>query len=344
MRRTSKTPRALVGLDIEPGAVAAAQVAPDGPLTVLTTAAASLPPNVVRDGEVADVDALAEVLRDLFAEHKLDRRVRVGVANQRIVVRTLELPPIEDPKELEAAVRFTAQDELPMPLDEAVIDFHALGIVETPEGPRQRVVLVAARRQMVEQVLLAIRAAGLRPEGIDLSAFAMVRAVGGGDQAPTLFLAVGGLSNLAIAEGGTVEFTRVSGSGLEGMAGILAERRGIPVEEARHLLVSVGLDGPIEPGSEEESGQARSVLVEGVRRIAAEARASLDFHHASGERRPVERAVLTGSVVGVPGFAEALAEELGLPVVPGIVPGGPSEAHGARFAIAAGLAVEEAAA
>jgi type IV pilus assembly protein PilM len=341
--RPSKTKRLLVGLDIEPGAVAAAQVAVDGGLSIEHGASAPLAPNVVRDGEVADVDALAGALRELFREHKLDRRVRIGVANQRIVVRTLELPPIEDAKELEAAVRFTAQDELPMPLDEAIIDFHVLGIAETPEGPRQRVVLVAARRQMIEQVVAAAHAAGLRPEGIDLSAFAMVRALGDGNPAPTLFLAVGGLSNLAIAAGGTVQFTRVSGSGLEGMAGILAERRGIPVEEARQLIVAVGLDAPIEPGSEEEAGMARSVLAEGVRRIAQEARASLDFHTAGqGDGAPVERAVLTGPVLGVPGFADALAEELGLPIVPGIVPAPHGDAHGARYAVAAGLAVEEA--
>lgn len=343
MARSPKNKRPIVGLDIEPGAVAAAQVAPGAPLTVAVAATAPLPPNVVRDGEVADVETLASVLKEMFKEHKLDRRVRVGVANQRIVVRTLELPPVEDRAELEAAVRFLAQDELPMPLEEAVIDFHPLGIVETEDGPRQRVVLVAARRQMIEQVVAAVRAAGLRAEGIDLSAFAMVRALGDGDPAPTLFLSIGGLSNLAIAEEGTVNFTRVSGSGLEGMAGVLAERRQIPVEEARRLLVAVGVDGEIEPGNEEEAGMARSVLVEGVRRIAQEARASVDFHEAAATGAgSVERVVLTGAVVGIPGFVEALAEELGLPVVPGIVPGGLNDAHGARFAVAAGLAVEEA--
>jgi type IV pilus assembly protein PilM len=332
-----------VGLDIEPGAVAAAQVVVNGSLSVAQTASAPLAPNVVRDGEVADVEALAEALKNLFRDHKLDRRVRIGVANQRIVVRMLELPPVEDAKELDAVVRFHAQDELPMPLDEAVIDFHALGVVETDAGPKQRVVLVAARRAMIENVVGAARKAGLRPEGIDLSAFAMVRALGDGDPAPTLFLAVGGLTNLAIAEAGTVLFTRVSGIGLEGMAGVLAERRGMSIDEARAALLHTGLTGAVEPGAEEEAGMARSVLAEGVRRIAGEARASLDFHHAASTGgAPVERAVVTGPVVAVPGFVEALTEELGLPVVAGTVPGTDSDATGARYAVAAGLALEEA--
>jgi len=77
--------------------------------------------------------------------------VRLGVANQRTVLRTLDLPPVDDRKEIEAAVRFQAQEQVPMPLSNAVLDFHALGIVETPEGPRQRVVLVAAQRDMIQR-------------------------------------------------------------------------------------------------------------------------------------------------------------------------------------------------
>jgi type IV pilus assembly protein PilM len=335
----------IVGLDIEPGAVAVATVTDNDGLAITSVASASLPANVVRDGEVADVEALTEALTDLFRQHKLDRRVRIGVANQRIVVRTLDLPPVENPKELDAVVRFQAQEELPMRLDEAVIDYRALGLVETDAGPRQRVVLVAARRTLIENVVAAVRGAGLRPEGIDLSAFAMVRALDHGDPAPTLFMSVGGLTNLAIAERGNVLFTRVSGSGLEGMAGVLAERRNLPVDEARHLLSTIGLDGPVEPGDEEEAGMARAVLSEGVRRIAGEARASLDFHHAATtEGAPVEQAVVTGPVVSVPGVVDALAEELGLPVVAGSVPGSPDDALGARYAIAAGLAIEERAA
>ena len=72
----------------------------------------------------------------------------------------------------------------------------------------------------------------------------MVRALGDGNPAPTLFLTIGGLSNLAIAEEGTVNFTRVSGSGLEGMAGVLAERRQIPVEEYLRPQKRFVLRGP----------------------------------------------------------------------------------------------------
>jgi type IV pilus assembly protein PilM len=235
----------IVGLDIQPGLVAAVRGRVNGSIVAERAAALPLPGDIVRDGEVMDQDALSEVLRELFGTSGLGKRVRVGVANQRTVLRTLELPPVTDQKELAAAVTFQAQDQVPMPLSNAVLDFHPLGIVETPAGPRQRVVLVAAQRDMIEKLLGAVRRAGLTPEGVDLSAFALIRSLYRADPEQTsrvLYLNVDGLTNLAIAEGSVCRFTRVVGSGLEGMAIELAERRGIALVEARELLAAANLE------------------------------------------------------------------------------------------------------
>src|SRR5436305_3412686 len=124
------TGKSVVGLDIEPGYIAAVETR-GGRVAVEKAAAASLPPGVVRDGEVADVETLANSLRTLFADNKLQRRVRLGVANPRIVMRTLDLPPIESDKEIASAVMFQAQDHIPMALDQAVLEHHSLGVVET---------------------------------------------------------------------------------------------------------------------------------------------------------------------------------------------------------------------
>src|SRR5437868_8113026 len=85
-----------VGLDLDPSHIAAAEVHVNGSISVTRGAVADLRPGLLRDGEVADQAALAQALRDFFAEHDLPKRVRLGVANQRIVVRTLDLPPMDD--------------------------------------------------------------------------------------------------------------------------------------------------------------------------------------------------------------------------------------------------------
>jgi type IV pilus assembly protein PilM len=237
----------IVGLDIQPGLIAAVKARVNGSILAERAVALPLSSETVREGEVVDQDALSDALRELFAENRLGKRVRVGIANQRTVMRTLELPPVSDRKELAAAVRFQAQDQVPMPLNSAVLDFHPLGVVDTPAGPRQRVVLVAAQRDMVEKLLAAVRGAGLTPEGIDLSAFALIRSLHHreeDDAGRVLYLNVDGLTNLAIADGTICRFTRVVGGGLESMAGEIAERRGIPVEQARSLLHEVDLSVP----------------------------------------------------------------------------------------------------
>ncbi len=356
--RSGKGPT-LVGLDIQPGYVTAVQARVNGSILVQHAAGAPLPPDTVREGEVLDGNALAETLREMFGQSRLDKRVRVGVANQRTVLRTLELPPLTDGKELDAAVRFQAEDQIPMPLENAVLDYHALGVSETADGPRQRVIVVAAQRDMVMRLLGAVREAGLRPEAVDLSAFALIRSLHRVDEqhaGRVLYLNVGGLTNMAIAEGSVCHFTRVVSGGLESMATAIAERHGIALLKARSLLASVNLEAAktdaqsyeppvVEPldadftptsfdpssGSDEYSTtpaeelvtqvdssgiDVRPVLSSGVREIAGEVRNSLDFHRSQDGGGEVSTVILSGPALQIAGFARALQSELGVPVVP----------------------------
>ena len=349
MAKNFASRRPIVGLEIDPSYIAAAEVRLNGSLAVHRGATAMLEPGVIRDGEVTDTDQLAGILKAFFATHNLSNRVRVGVANQRIVVRMMDLPALSDGKELAAAVRFQAEDQIPMPLDKAVLDHQSLGVVETPDGPRLRVLVVAARRDMIERLLTAVRRAGLRPEGIDLSAFAMVRALrpSAEQSGVVLYLNGGGLTNIAVADGASCLFTRVAASGLEWMVTRLAERGPLTLEHARAWLSHVGLASPLDDveGDPQMVANTRGVLDDGVRRIADDVRKSLEFYAAQESGPPVERVMLTGPAASIPGFAEDLSRQLRLPVDPGAVaesrPGALSGGHGASFSVAAGLAVSE---
>ena len=169
-----------VGLDVEAGSVAATEVRSNGHVAVTRYGVLPLGPGVSREGEVTDPQELGAALKQLFAEHQLSKSVRLGVANQRVAVRTLRLPPIENRSELETAIRFQAQDHIPMPLDQAVLDWQVVGRGTNPAGDEYiEVVTVAARRDMVGGALEALRLAGLRPVGIDHAAFGMIRALAG---------------------------------------------------------------------------------------------------------------------------------------------------------------------
>jgi type IV pilus assembly protein PilM len=347
LKRNRKNNPTVVGLDLDPSHIAAAEVEVNGHIAIKRGAFAELRPGILRDGEVTDAPALAEALKTFFAENQLPNRVRLGVANQRIVVRSLDLPPLDDQKALAAAVRAEAPDHIPMPMDEAILDFVPLGQVQTVQGPRMRVVIVAARRELIDRLVSAAKDAGLKVEGIDLAAFGMVRALATpGGEGATLYINVAGLTNVAVANDAGCLFTRAASGGLSAIVATLAERRSLTLEHARMWLGHVGLTAPVASieGDADLVAATRATLEEGVHQLADTIRNSLNFYRMQDNAETVGRALLTGPAVSIPGFAEKLAEQLNLPVEVAVAAtDGELEADvdPGRLTVAAGLAVED---
>jgi type IV pilus assembly protein PilM len=358
MRLTKQKTGALVGLDIEAGSIAAAQVQVNGSARVTASAVGPLPPGAFHEGEVSDPDGIAEALKALFGQHKLSKRVRLGVGNQRVVVRTVRLPAIEDPKEMEAAVRFQAQEQIPMPLDQAVLEHQVVGGVPAEEGgtPQLDVVVVAARRDMVASFLEPIRRAGLEPAGVDLSAFGMIRALadsigdseataGGHPANAVLYCNVGDVTNLAVARGRACLFTRVSHAGMETIAARLAGSTGLSAEHATQWLMHVGIEQPVEAieGDPSTVVEARRALEEGVTALVDEMRLSLDYYGAQEAALPVEKIVLCGPGSAIAGLGSRMEEALASPIVvsrPAAL-AGLDDSSAARLTLPYGLALEQ---
>lgn len=358
----------VVGLDIEAGSIAATEVKLNGSAELTGTAIGPLEPGTFHEGEVQDPDRLAEALKELFAEHKLGKHVRLGVGNQRVVVRIVRLPAIEDPKEMEAAIRFQAQEQVPMPLDQAVLEYQVVGGVPAEEGqaPQVDAIVVAARRDMVASFVEPLRRAGLDPLGVDLSAFGIIRALAGenGAEAPVadggvdvdadapakpaaavLYCGVGDVTNLAVARGSSCLFTRVSHAGLEATTGVLAGTLGLSAEHATQWLTHVGLEQPVErvEGDGATVAEVRRALEEGVSALLDELRLSLDYYGAQEAAVPVERVVLCGAGSAIPGLAARMEAGLGLPIAaarPAALSGF-DEAAAARLTLPYGLALEQ---
>jgi len=297
--------RASVGLDLDGAFLAAAEVAGR---RLVRAASAELPAGAMADGEVADVDALAAALKELFAREKLPRSVRLGVANQQIVVRQLDLPVIANPEEEAAAVRFQAAEAIAMPLDDAVLDYQAIGEEVGGDGVgRRRFVVVAARSTMIDRLVAAVRAAGLRPEGIDLNAFALVRLLTAGERSAAaespdsarVFCHLGGVTNLAVALGSSCLFAR-------------------PLATARPAVAAGFADGPdpdAPPEADSGLGFADSSRpAADAAALAEEIRMSIDYYMAQPDARWVTEMVLSGPGATRPGLAEEVGDAVGLPV------------------------------
>lgn len=369
LTRKKKAPGEIVGLDIEAGSIAAAEVRSNGSVQVRAAAIEPLPAGAFNEGEVADPDALAEALKSLFSQHMLSKSVRLGIGNQRVIVRTLRLPAIENPQELATAIRFQAQEQIPMPLDQAVLEHQVVGGVPAQEGstPMVDVIVVAARRDMISSFVGPIRRAGLDPVGVDLSAFGMIRALGGvGAEAPAvavgdgsgaqadeppprpehavLYCNVGDVMNLAVARGRACLFTRVSNEGMEAIAARLGRESGLNAAHATQWLSHVGLERPLAEveGDPQIVASARRVLEQGVTALVDELRLSLDYYAAQESAVPVGQIVLCGPGSAIAGLAEQMEEGLRLPIGIGCPPAlaGYGEEVAARLTLPYGLALE----
>jgi len=249
---TKEKTRTIVGLDVDATTLAATEVRFNGTAEVVRSVVSPMPAGALRDGEVVDPEAFAAALRDAFAEHDLPKAVRLGVANQRVVFRTIRLPVIEDPKEMDAAVRFQAAEEMPMPLESAVLEYQVIGGTSSGEGgPQVDVALVAARREMISRLLEPVRAAGLRPLSVDLSAFGLIRALAGdAGEAPvfepgaeefvpaTMYCNLGDVTNLAVARRFACLFARVSQFGMQEIIEDLTPPSGSSTSASRLRLLS----------------------------------------------------------------------------------------------------------
>lgn len=370
----SRSASSIVGLDLETGSLAASEVRHNGASQLGRYAVVPLESGIAREGEVSDPDALAGVLRETFSDYGLPRSVRMGIASQRVVVRTLRMPRIEKEEEIDAAIRFQAEEAIAMPLEHAVLDWElADPSPEAVEQGQMEVVVVAARREAVAGMAGAIQAAGLKPVGIDVAAFGMIRALApelgaaGGpsyeervegamlSEAPTavmpapsparLFCNLGDVTNLAVARGSTCLFTRVASFGVEGIAQQLAERRALTLEHARQWLQHVGLVLPVEQieGQPEIVSTARDVLIDGASKLAGELRISLDYFGSQEGAVPIEEIVVCGGGSAIAGLPEALERELGYSVriaLPSALAGVP-HAEAARLTLSYGLGLED---
>ena len=99
----------------------------------------------------------------------------MGVGNQRVVVREIALPAMPE-KELRQSLGFQVQEFIPMPVDEAVLDYHLIEELEVEGRQMLRLLLVAAQKAMVDTLVTSATNAKLEPMGLDLVPFAMVRA------------------------------------------------------------------------------------------------------------------------------------------------------------------------
>jgi type IV pilus assembly protein PilM len=325
----SKRVKRLVGLKIGGSQLAAARVVNNGAPELVQVARESLADGIVVGGELREPELLADALRVFFRKHKLPRQgVRLGIANNRIGVRILEIAGIDDPKQLDNAIRFRAQEALPIPIEEAVLDYHVLGERVDDEGKIvRRILLVVAYRELIDRYVAACRKAGVRLAGIDLEAFALLRALGEPheDGAPPsdaalVVVSIGhDRSTFAVSDGRVCEFTRVldwGGTTLD--VAIARELDCAPSEaEPQKRQLSLASTNVPEGLTQEQADRAREAIKRQLQAFARELVSSLQFYQNQPGSLGIGEIVITGGTAHLGGLADELQRLIGVRVAVG---------------------------
>ena len=356
-RANAKKKQELVGLKIGASQIAAALVVNNGSTPRLVQLARRpLEPGIVVAGEVRDVPALAAALESFFTDNKLPRKgIRLGIGTNRIGVRSLDVEGIDDVRQLGNAVRFRAHEALAIPMDEAVLDYHVTGETVTESGGiSRRVLLAAAYREPIDHYIEAFRSARLELVGIDVEAFALLRAVAptraaDPDAAPSAVVAVAlghDRSTLAISDGTVCDFMRVLEWGGGKLDAAISRALGLTLEEASEIKNQLSLEADADP--DPRITRARSAVLAELETLARELVASLQFYQSEPGSLPIAEILVTGGTSQLPGLPEELERLIRARVraadpLAGVraEPGAASRDDLASLAVAIGLGVEQ---
>lgn len=314
--------RTVVGIDLGASSIRAAEVRNAGrPDAVIVRAGEiELPLGAIRAGDVAEVNSVAFALKELWAKVGFKSKdVVLGVGNHKVISRDLSVPAMPIAR-IRETLAFQVHDMLPVAVEDALLDFYPVRQEDTGSGETVHGLLIAALREPVETKVEAARLAGLTAAGVDLTPFALTRALVHGEAA------VGTTAVVDIGESTTVivivhdcvpQFVRIVPSGGDDVTRSIAERLGIEHSEAEELKRAVGLVGAPKTPDNVTPYQYETVL-ETVFSVVSEMLSGLRNtlgYYSANRGHQVERIVLSGGVGRIEGFAEALGELTRIPVL-----------------------------
>ena len=327
---SQKRAKRVVGLKVGASQIAAARIVNNGHPELVQVAREDLEPGLIVGGELREPELLADALRSFFRKNKLPKTgVRLGIANNRIGVRIFEIAGIEDPKALENAIRFRAQEALPIPIEEAVLDYHVLSERVDDDGQKvRRILLVVAYRELIDRYVAACKKAGIRLAGIDLEAFALLRALGdppaADDDTPAdaalVVVSIGhDRSTFAVSDGRVCEFTRVLDWGGQTLDVAIARELDVAPSEAAPYKRDLSLATANVPEglTQEQADKAREAVRRQLQTFARELVSSLQFYQNQPGSLGIGEILITGGTAGLVGLADELQRLMGVRVAVG---------------------------
>lgn len=296
-----------VGLDIGSTAIRAAELGMDkGRLVLRRYGQIGLPKGYVADGSIINVPGVSSYLRRLWDEVGFStNKVVLGVSGPQVFVRQAEMPALSR-EDLRSSLKFDSQELIPIPVDDASIDFSILDPAPTTgdDGNQTvRILLVAAHLELLRTYIAALGGAGLVASVIDASPLALMRVAPPGTATglETIVSVGAELTTVAVRDAGVPRFLRSLTIGGAKVTESLASSLHLELAVAERVKRGgVAADSPIVP-------QAHKAVAREMKELAEDVRATVDFFLLQAGHSTIDRLLITGGAMQTEGLALALA-------------------------------------
>lgn len=255
-----------------------------------------------------DLVALAEIIKKLHQETRIKTKNVVSALPQdKVFTRIITVPKFSE-EELNSALKWEAEQFVPIPLDEATLTHQIVGQVKEDGKEKTRVLLVAAPNRLIKKTIEVLKTAGLNPVSLETEIFSMARSLVAPDSGAALLVDLGATAtDLAVVEDGQLVFVYSIGTGGEALTRATAAGLDLESAQAEAYKKAYGVDPKQLEG---KLVQAIGPLVE---KIAEEMNKAIQFYQSNGQKR-ISRVVLVGGTAGLPEVANLLAKKLNLEI------------------------------
>jgi type IV pilus assembly protein PilM len=303
-----KKKRSSVGLDIGSSSVKVAELEerPEG-VSLVNRGVADLLPEAIVDGEIMDRQVVVDAIRNLFEERAIkNKRVASSVSGRAVIVKKILMDRLgeEDARE---AIFWEAEQHVPYDVSDVSLDFQ---ILKTDVGPKQmQVLLVAAKKEMVNVHSELIREAGLIPDLIDVDAFAVQNALEAnydfGPEDVIAYVNFGAeMTNVSIVKDGVPHFTKDLALGSHTVAEAIQREYGLSQDQAFKALRGEGEGAYDVPQFVQTACDDLVVTLD----------RALAYLKTSNEAEALTRILLSGGSAQMQGLKELMAEKFHVPV------------------------------
>lgn len=303
----------VFGLDIGRSFIKISEVRRAGTKKILAVAdSIATPGGGIMSESPIDLKKVSDSIKTLFSNLKMDTdKCAVSLIESQVVTRLIELPSLTD-KELAAAINWEAEQYIPLPIKDVNLNYKVISRPQPGTEAKMEVLLVAAPKRVINKYITVVKNAGLKIEAMETESSALTRALTKESDATSIIVSLGAVSTeLVIAKGGNVLFTRSVATGGVNLTKAIMSEFNLPQSQAEQYKQTYGLF------EDKLGGKVAAVLRPILDILISEISKAIEFTHLHSKDSQLLRLIICGGGAFLPGLSEFLAERTSLEVSSG---------------------------